>query len=146
ILERKWGRVGRFTFHVMGKGAFLVKFENGQARDWVLDNGPWDVWGYHLALRPWSKSMACSLEDCKSIPVWVKLKNVPVFYWNKVGLSYIASVIGRPLHMAASTTNRYALTFARVCVEMPVTKSFSDTITLEKEDGSTIYMGVEYPW
>ncbi|GAV74019.1 DUF4283 domain-containing protein, partial [Cephalotus follicularis] len=94
ILVRKWGTVGRFSFHMVGSGVFMINFDNGQARDWVLANGPWDVWGYHFALRPWRKDMPLELGDCKSMPVWVKLRNVPVQYWNKVGLSYIASVLG----------------------------------------------------
>ncbi|GAV92712.1 DUF4283 domain-containing protein/zf-CCHC_4 domain-containing protein [Cephalotus follicularis] len=146
ILGRKWGHVGRFSIHVVGNGVFLVKFENGQARDWVLDNGPWDVWGFHLAIRPWSQGMSLSLGECKSMPVWVILKGVPVQYWNKLGLSYIASVLGKPIHMDASTTNRYALMYARVCIDMAATSTFPDSITLEMEDGGTTSIGVEYPW
>ncbi|GAV92795.1 DUF4283 domain-containing protein/zf-CCHC_4 domain-containing protein, partial [Cephalotus follicularis] len=145
-LERKWGQAGHFSFHVAGNGVFLIKFDNGQARDWVLNNGPWDVWGYHLALRFWRNDMSLSLDDCKSIPVWVKFKSVPVHYWNKDGLSHIASVLGRPLHMDANTTNKRVLAFARVCIEMSASSSFPDSITLELEDGITTSIGVEYPW
>ncbi|GAV62122.1 DUF4283 domain-containing protein, partial [Cephalotus follicularis] len=133
---RKWGQVGHFSFHVVGNGVFMVKFDNGQARDWVMDNGPWDIWGYHLALRKWSKGMSLTLEDCKSIPVWVKLSKVPVQYWTKLGLSYIVSVLGKPFHMdVMSTTYRHALAFARVCVDMAATSTFPDNIILELEDG-----------
>ncbi|GAV91594.1 Exo_endo_phos domain-containing protein/DUF4283 domain-containing protein/zf-CCHC_4 domain-containing protein, partial [Cephalotus follicularis] len=146
ILERKWGQVGSFSIHVAGNGVFLVRFENRQARDWVLENGPWDVWGYHLAIRPWRQCMPLSLGECKSMPVWVKLKGVPIQFWNKVGLSYIASVLGKPIQMDATTMNRYALLFARVCVDMNATSSFLESITLELEDGSTTSIEVEYPW
>ncbi|GAV80177.1 DUF4283 domain-containing protein/zf-CCHC_4 domain-containing protein, partial [Cephalotus follicularis] len=146
ILEREWGQVGHFSFHVVGNGVYLVKFDNGQARDWIMDNGRWDIWGYHLTLRKWSKGMSLTLEDCKSIPVWVKLSKIPVQFLTKMGLSYIASVIGKPLHMDLSTTNRYALNFARVCIDMAASSSFSESIILELEDGSTTTIGVQYPW
>ncbi|GAV72624.1 DUF4283 domain-containing protein/zf-CCHC_4 domain-containing protein [Cephalotus follicularis] len=146
ILERKWGRVGSLTIHLAGNGVFLIRFENLQARDWVLDNGPWDVWGYHLAVRPWCKGMSLTLWECKSMPVWVKLRGVPIQFWNKVGLSYIASVLGKPLHMDTPTMNRFALLFVRVCVDMKATSSFPECITLELEDGSTTSIEVEYPW
>ncbi|GAV83755.1 DUF4283 domain-containing protein/zf-CCHC_4 domain-containing protein [Cephalotus follicularis] len=146
LLERKWGRVGSLTIHLAGNGVFLIRFENPQARDWVLDNGPWDVWGYHLAVRPWCKGMSLTLGECKSMPVWVKLRGVPIQFWNKVGLSYIASVLGKPLHMDTPTMNRFALLFARVCVDMNATSSFPECITLELEDGSTTSIEVEYPW
>ncbi|GAV61530.1 DUF4283 domain-containing protein/zf-CCHC_4 domain-containing protein [Cephalotus follicularis] len=90
--------------------------------------------------------MSLTLEDCKSIPVWVKLSKVPVQYWTKLGLSYIASVLGKPLHMDVSTTYRHASDFAQVCVDMAATSTFPNNIILELEDGNTTNIGVEYPW
>ncbi|GAV88623.1 DUF4283 domain-containing protein/zf-CCHC_4 domain-containing protein, partial [Cephalotus follicularis] len=146
VLLRKWGHVGAFSFHTVSNGVFLIKFDNGQARDWIIDNGPWDIWGYHLALRKWTRGMSLKLEDCNSIPVWVKLSNVPVHLWTKLGLSYIASVLGRPLYMDALTTNRQALAFARICVDMSVASLFPNAILLDLDEGATTVIGVEYPW
>ncbi|GAV92830.1 DUF4283 domain-containing protein/zf-CCHC_4 domain-containing protein [Cephalotus follicularis] len=143
---RKWGQVGSFSFHTVSNSVFLIKFDNGQARDWVMDNGPWDIWGYHLALRKWTKGMSLKLEDCNSIPVWVKLSNVPVHLWTKLGISYIASVLGKPLYMDSPTTNRQVLTYARVCVDMPATSSFSGSILLDLGEGEDTVVGVEYQW
>ncbi|GAV60147.1 DUF4283 domain-containing protein/zf-CCHC_4 domain-containing protein, partial [Cephalotus follicularis] len=112
----------------------------------VMDNGPWDIWGYHLALSKWSNGMSLTLDDCKSIPVWVKLSKILIQYWTKMGLSYIASVLGKPPHMDLSTTNRYALAFARVCIDMAATSSFPNSIILELDDGTTTTIDVEYPW
>ncbi|GAV90176.1 DUF4283 domain-containing protein [Cephalotus follicularis] len=130
----------------MGNEVFMVKFDNRQARDWVMDNGPWDIWGYHLAIRKWNKGMSLTLEDCKSIPVWVKLSKVHVQYWTKLGLSYIVSVLGKPLYMDVITTNMHVLDFSWVCVDMETTSTFPDNIILELEDGNTTTIGVEYLW
>ncbi|GAV90955.1 DUF4283 domain-containing protein/zf-CCHC_4 domain-containing protein [Cephalotus follicularis] len=100
----------------------------------------------HLAVRKWSKDMVMALEDCKSIPIWVKLTRIPVQYWTKLGLSYITSVLGKPIHMDANTTKRYALSFASVCIDMEATSSFPDNIVLKLDDGTTTNIGVEYPW
>ncbi|GAV92718.1 DUF4283 domain-containing protein, partial [Cephalotus follicularis] len=139
---RKWGQVGSFSFHTVSSGVFMVKFEKGHARDWVLDNGPWDIWGYHIALKKWSKGMSLKLEDCTSIPIWVKLSNVPVHLWSKLGLSYIASVLGRPLYMDTPTTNRHSLNFARVCVDMLASSPFPSSIALDLDDGSSTAVNV----
>ncbi|GAV92833.1 DUF4283 domain-containing protein [Cephalotus follicularis] len=90
--------------------------------------------------------MSLKLEDCNSIPVWVKLSNVPVHLWTKLGLSYISSVLGRPLYMDSPTTNRQALVYARVCVDMSATSSFPSTILLDLGEGGDTVVGVEYPW
>ncbi|GAV80057.1 zf-CCHC_4 domain-containing protein [Cephalotus follicularis] len=47
--------------------------------------------------------------------------------------------------MDTSTTNRYALMFAHVCIEMNATTPFPENINLVLEDGSTTSIGVEYP-
>ncbi|GAV83002.1 DUF4283 domain-containing protein/zf-CCHC_4 domain-containing protein, partial [Cephalotus follicularis] len=104
------------------------------------------IWGYHLALRRWTKGMSLKLEECNTIPVWVKLSNVPIQFWTKTGLSYIASVLGRPLYMDAPTTNRHTLTYARVCVDMATSSPFPSIILLDLDDGVTTTIGVEYPW
>ncbi|GAV80399.1 LOW QUALITY PROTEIN: DUF4283 domain-containing protein, partial [Cephalotus follicularis] len=139
--ERKWGKVGSLSFHATGNGVFLVKFDSLQARDWEIDNGPWDVWGYHLVIRKWSSDMPGMQDD----PVWVKLSGVPVQYWMKLGLSHIASVIGKPLYMDVNTTKRHSLSFARICIEIDATSSFRNRIVLELENGCTTKIGIEYP-
>ncbi|GAV83448.1 DUF4283 domain-containing protein [Cephalotus follicularis] len=111
-----------------------------------MGNGPWGIWGYHLTLRKWAKGMSLKLEEFSSIPVWVKLSNVPVHLWTKLGLSYIASVLGKPLYMDAQTTNRQVLTYARVCVDMSATSSFPISILLDVDDGISTIVGVKYPW
>ncbi|GAV76475.1 DUF4283 domain-containing protein, partial [Cephalotus follicularis] len=130
----------------VSNGVFLIKFENGHARDWVMDNGPWDIWGYHIALRKWTKGISLKLEECDSIPIWVKLSNVPVHLWSKLGLSYIASVLGGLLYIDAPTKNQETLTFARVCVDMLASSSFLNFIQVDLDDGSSMVVGVEYPW
>ncbi|GAV80188.1 DUF4283 domain-containing protein/zf-CCHC_4 domain-containing protein, partial [Cephalotus follicularis] len=146
VLLRKWGQVGTFSFHTVDNGVFLIKFDSGHARDWIIDNVPWDIWGYHIALRKWSKGTSLKLEECKSIPIWVKLSNVPLHLWSKLGLRYIASVLGKPLYMDVPTTKRQNLTYARVYVDMLATSSFPNSILLDMDDGSSSTIGVEYPW
>ncbi|GAV80301.1 zf-CCHC_4 domain-containing protein, partial [Cephalotus follicularis] len=58
----------------------------------------------------------------------------------------IASVLGRPLYMDISTTNRHSLTFARVCVDMLASSPFPSSIALDLDDGSSTFVNVEYPW
>ncbi|GAV91026.1 DUF4283 domain-containing protein, partial [Cephalotus follicularis] len=97
---------------------FLFKFDNSAARDLVLSNGPWEVWGAYLTLRRWEEGMSLSKDSFSSIPVWVKLSNVPSDLLTMSGLSYVASDLGVPLCMDVATTSGNRLSFARVCIEM----------------------------
>ncbi|GAV78778.1 DUF4283 domain-containing protein [Cephalotus follicularis] len=86
-LEKKWRKWGAVTVITGDNGTFLFKFDNSAARDLVLSNGPWEVWGAYLALRRWEEGMSLSKESFSNIPVWVKLANVPSELWTKQGLS-----------------------------------------------------------
>ncbi|KAL0406578.1 UNVERIFIED_CONTAM: hypothetical protein Slati_3971700 [Sesamum latifolium] len=50
------------------------------------------------------------------VPIWVKLRHIPIELWTTDGLSTIASSIGRPLYPNAITKAGTRLDFARVCV------------------------------
>ncbi|PWA34057.1 zinc knuckle CX2CX4HX4C [Artemisia annua] len=91
-----------------------------------------------------------------SIPLWVKLVNVPMEAWTMKGLSSIASCLGKPIIMDAVTTSlcqtgsgRFG--YARVLVEMSVEKEFLNEIEICYRDKDNITVGmkkvkVEYSW
>ncbi|GAV70613.1 DUF4283 domain-containing protein [Cephalotus follicularis] len=113
-LEKKWRKWGGVSVIIGDNETFLFKFDNSATRDLVLTNGPWEVWGAYLMLRQWEKGMSLSKDSFSSIPVWVKLSNVPYELWTKSGLSYVASALGVPLCMDTATTASNRLSFARV--------------------------------
>ncbi|GAV65868.1 DUF4283 domain-containing protein, partial [Cephalotus follicularis] len=111
-LEKKWKKWGGVSVITGDNGTFLFKLDNSAARDLVLSNGPWEVWGAYLALRQWEEGMSLSKDSFSSIPV------IPAELWTKPGLSYVASALGVPLCMDAATTAGNRLSFARMCIEM----------------------------
>ncbi|GAV92256.1 DUF4283 domain-containing protein, partial [Cephalotus follicularis] len=117
-LEKNWRKWGSVQVITGSDGYFLFRFSNSTSCDLVLSNGPWEVWGAYFALRRWEEGMSLCKDSFTSIPVWVKLTNVPPELWTRPGLSYIASALGVPLCMDAATAAGNRLSFARVCVEM----------------------------
>ncbi|GAV88220.1 DUF4283 domain-containing protein [Cephalotus follicularis] len=90
--------------------------------------------------------MSLKLEDCNSIPIWVKLSKIPVHFWKNVGLSFIRSVLGKPFNMDTPIASMVVLSYTRVCIDMPVSNMFPGSILLEMEDGTTTLVEVECPW
>jgi hypothetical protein len=81
------------------------------------------------------------------IPVWIKLHHVPLEYWTNKGLSYVASALGVPLHVNATTLMRKRLTYhARVCVEIDASKVLVKEFDLQCPNGIIITILVEYEW
>ncbi|KAK4397817.1 hypothetical protein Sango_1257200 [Sesamum angolense] len=54
------------------------------------------------------------------VPVWIKLRHLPIEYWTDEGLSIVASGIGKPLYPNAITKLCTRLDFARVCVMLHI--------------------------
>ncbi|GAV75009.1 DUF4283 domain-containing protein, partial [Cephalotus follicularis] len=140
---RKWGGVNVITGD---NETFLFKFDNSVARDLVLINGPWEVWGAYLVLRCWEEGMSLSKDSFSSIPIWVKLANVPSELWTKSGLSYVASALGVPLCMDAATTTGNRLSFARVCIEMKASSNFLTSYKVRRRNKTLVDVMVQYAW
>ena len=94
-------------------GLYLFRFRDMVARDSVMENGPWHIAGRPIILRLWQLGMEMLNIQLTSIPIWVKFYNIPLEYWTNTCLGYIASAVGKPLHMDSLTENRTRLSFAR---------------------------------
>ncbi|XP_039066643.1 uncharacterized protein LOC120212383 [Hibiscus syriacus] len=64
----------------------------------------------------------------------------------KKGLNYIASAIGRPLHMDLITASRERLEYARVCIEISARTQIPDFIDVILYDESLARIRVFVPW
>ncbi|KAF8029778.1 hypothetical protein BT93_E2262 [Corymbia citriodora subsp. variegata] len=98
-----------------------------------------------LILQQWEPMLELKKGEHSSIPVWIRLKNLPYGLWSATGLSKVASAIGRPLYVDQRTEQLKMISFARVCVELSTTKPCHDTITVCL-NGATRIVDVEYEW
>ncbi|GAV77738.1 DUF4283 domain-containing protein, partial [Cephalotus follicularis] len=112
----------------------------------ILDNGPWDVWGAHLALRLWERDTPPRQCSFTKVHVWVKLMNIPLELWTPSRLSHLASVLGKPMHMDSATGSRQIIHFARVCVEVEASNKFPSYIWARRSNGVVVDVKVEYSW
>ena len=81
-----------------------------------------------------------------SLPIWVKFYNIPLEYWTNTCLGYIASAVGKPLHMDSLTENRTRLSFSRICIEVDLSSKFHKTARLNLGNGKYTTIRIEYPW
>ncbi|GAV89258.1 hypothetical protein CFOL_v3_32676 [Cephalotus follicularis] len=72
--------------------------------------------------------------------------NIMMEYWNPRGLSRLASVLGNPLHMVASTESKQNINFARLFVEMLAASKFLVIIRAKRNNGNFVDVKVEYCW
>ncbi|KAG5562101.1 hypothetical protein RHGRI_004973 [Rhododendron griersonianum] len=132
-------------------GCYLFEFRDEQAKQLVLDGGPYFFSQRYLVLKDWHTMMQPVKEQPSHIPVWVRLHNLPLELWNQECLSRVASTIGRPLYVdqaTAKTSRQPGLlqtksTSARVCIEIKAEHDLPEDVRITVEDNSVV-IPIEY--
>ena len=78
--------------------------------------------------------------------MWIRLPGLPVIYWGARTLSRIVSAIGVPLFADECTTKQSRISFARVLVEVDITKPLPTSIKYINENGDNMEQKVTYDW
>ncbi|GLT40598.1 hypothetical protein SLA2020_147170 [Shorea laevis] len=143
-----WGKKGKISVTSMGNGTFLFLIPDSATRDWVLNSKiPWHVRHKILILRKWDPNAVLSKAKPAKMPIWVKIWGVPLSLYTPKGLSYIASVIGRPLSLDKATKQRTRVNFAQICVEVDVEKIHTlPEFAPMNLDSNLQEVSFEYPW
>ncbi|GJW61687.1 zinc knuckle CX2CX4HX4C containing protein [Tanacetum coccineum] len=103
-------------------GFFFFKFSSHDGMIKTLEGGPWFIRSSPIFLYKWSANTKLKKEAVTRVPVWVRIHNVPVVAFSEVGLSLIATQLGRPIRLDVCTSdmclNPWGHTsYARVLVE-----------------------------
>ncbi|KAL2226400.1 UNVERIFIED_CONTAM: hypothetical protein Sindi_1998700 [Sesamum indicum] len=94
-------------------GFFFFQFKTLIDMENVIEGGPWLFQGQPIVLQKWEPGMAMRKLQHKHVPVWIKLRHLPMEYWTIDGLSTVASGVGKPLYPDAITRACTRLDFAR---------------------------------
>ncbi|KAL0292017.1 UNVERIFIED_CONTAM: hypothetical protein Sangu_3258300 [Sesamum angustifolium] len=117
----------------------------------IIEGGPWLFQGQPIVLQFWEQGMSLRRQKHTQVPVWIRLKHLPMEYWTDEGLSTVASGVGTPLYTDGITKECSRLDFARVCVMLNYTSSLpkhliviSPILRDGKEDPKRV--DIEYEW
>ncbi|KAL2246308.1 UNVERIFIED_CONTAM: hypothetical protein Sindi_2899000 [Sesamum indicum] len=98
----------------------------------------------------WEPGMAMRKLQHTQVPIWIKLRHLPMEYWTSEGLSTVASGVGKPLYPDAITRACTRLDFARVCVIIDINQKLTKHIvvmTPDEDGGETpCKVDVDYEW
>ncbi|GKE76103.1 putative reverse transcriptase domain-containing protein, partial [Tanacetum coccineum] len=123
-VRNTWGKYG--LIHLMfssSTGLFSFQFSFIDRFDAMLENGPWFIRNNLLILKKWHPDENLLKEDVSTVPVWVKLHDVPVTAFSEDGLSAIATKLGTPLTLDSYTSDMCMQSwgrssYARVMIEL----------------------------
>ncbi|XP_020703930.2 uncharacterized protein LOC110115133 [Dendrobium catenatum] len=142
-IRRQWGRFGELQISTIGTDCFACTFDTLEARDAVLCGGPWFFSGNIVGLDRWTPEFSPSSLVGLSSPVWIRLPQLPLQYWDPDNLIRIASMIGEPLWIDAQTGARARREYARICIRMDLASKLQAGIWVNGWKGR-FYQRVEY--
>ncbi|KAL2251908.1 UNVERIFIED_CONTAM: hypothetical protein Sindi_2313100 [Sesamum indicum] len=131
-------------------GFYFFQFKTVFYMEEIIEGGPWLFQGQPIVLQKWEPGMAMRKLKHTQVPVWIKLRHLPMEFWTTEGLSTVASGVGKPLYPDAITRACTRLDFARVCVMIDATQKLHKHIIVmapDEEGGETpCKVDVEYEW
>lgn len=93
---------------------FVIRFASKEERDGILCFEPHYLLKRPVIMKPWSSEFNFKEEILSTIPLWVKLPNLPLNCWNAVALSKIGRSLRQPLYADECTTHKIRISFARI--------------------------------
>ncbi|KAK1314811.1 hypothetical protein QJS10_CPA06g01720 [Acorus calamus] len=146
FLRNLWKPKGAITLLLHGNGFFTVKFGSEEDLLAVLEGGPWTMAHRPFIIKKWSPDLRMEQERLTSIPVWVRLPNLPMHLWDSESLGRIGSLLGNPLFMDTATERGSRGTYARICVEVEATTKLPDSVLVDVAPGLRERFKVDYDW
>lgn len=126
----------------LGKGFFLLKFSAVEDRWKAILNGPTLINGQFMSLQPWKPRFNTELAlTSASSPVWIKLRGLPIEFYNPEVLLKIGDSIGSFLGIDDFTHNLVKIGFARICVLVDLTKELPEYVTVDDFNQAIVYEG-----
>jgi len=129
--RKDWGFIkGQVDYIELGNGWLLFRFSNIQDISLVWDGRPWHVSGLNLVLRRWEPFFDPYSATIQRIDQWVKITRLPLELWEEDTLRLLLQDVGHFIKVDDITLNRSKGKFARVCLNIDITKPLRGSLFL----------------
>ncbi|CAN1801921.1 hypothetical protein LINPERHAP1_LOCUS23160, partial [Linum perenne] len=120
-LEYLWAK----SFHIqvadLSNDYFLVRFSEATDYQRAAFNGPWKIFDYYITMAQWTPDFN-EEEPLTKLLTWVRLPQLPIHFFNTTTVTRIGNHIGRTIRLDLATAEGARARYARVCVEVDVSK------------------------
>ncbi|GKC07668.1 zinc knuckle CX2CX4HX4C containing protein [Tanacetum coccineum] len=155
FVKHAWAKFG--LKHAMSHhDMFLFQFETKAGMEKVMEGGPWRINLVPIILKEWKPNTLLKKEEVYIVPLWVKMHNMPIVAYSKVGLDVIAAKVGKLIRLDAHTTSiclnswgrsDYARALVEISAESPLVNSVDVEIPLDEDNGHVmVKVDIEYEW
>ncbi|GAU41244.1 hypothetical protein TSUD_97790 [Trifolium subterraneum] len=121
-LENVWKLTGSFELMDVGYSYYMVKFDGEEDKSRVINGGPWMIFDHYLAVSLWSPKFNAATATIDKTMVWIRIPSLNLVYYDESVLWALASMVGNPVKVDLHTLRVARGKFARMCVEVDLTK------------------------
>ncbi|CAI0435628.1 unnamed protein product [Linum tenue] len=97
----------------------------------------------YLTVHPWSEDFDPYDHEISSTLVWARLLDIPIHYFHQVAVMKIGSRIGKPIRVDQATSCGARSDYARVCVQVDITRPLLSQFTIKGKKYFIQYEGLE---
>lgn len=141
-LKQLWVRHGIINVIDLGNDYFLVDFSSSDDLNHALTEGPWLIYDHYLIVRKWCPNFHPESESIKNVAVWISFSGLPIEYYDSQVLEFIGNRIGRTLKVDKNTLAQARGKYARLCVEVDLTKPLIAMFELQARHYRIEYEGL----
>ncbi|CAN1124797.1 hypothetical protein LINPERHAP2_LOCUS2549 [Linum perenne] len=137
-----WGKKGGVRISDVGWGFFVVKLESVEDYERAMFGGPWMVGDHYVVIQDWRPYFRPEDSTLSTLRVWVRLPGLPLEYFDYGILKRIGNKIGTTVRIDHTTLEGARGNFARICVEVDLSKPLLSKYRLRRRVRRIEYEGL----
>ncbi|CAN1826362.1 hypothetical protein LINPERHAP1_LOCUS31507 [Linum perenne] len=141
-LESLWAKNGSIQVTDAANSFFLVRFADHDDYKRAAFGGPWKIYDFYFSAARWTPEFN-EEAPLKTILTWVRLPRLPIHYFNHLAVTRIGNYIGKTVRIDLATTEGARARYARVCVEVDVSKPLLGKYMIEDRTFLVEYESLE---
>ncbi|CAI0422378.1 unnamed protein product [Linum tenue] len=115
----------------LNNSTFLINFNSEKDYLNALTGGPWVILDHYLIVHQWSHTFRTSNKPHRSVVAWVQLPELPIHFYHREVLFALGNILGRTVKLDYHTEHMERGKFARIAVELDMTKPLETRIRLD---------------
>lgn len=126
----------------MDNDYYLVKFESMEDYNYAKFEGPWMIIEHYLIVNEWVSNFDPFTDYLKDVLVWERFPCLSIENYNSEFLMKLGARIGRPIKVDYATSVTSRGKFARLCVEVDLSKPLVPKFSLRNKVRKIEYEGL----
>ncbi|XP_058776382.1 uncharacterized protein LOC131650700 [Vicia villosa] len=137
-----WVRKGIISIIDLSHDYYLVAFTHEDDKNAALADGPWFIYDHYLTVKEWSPDFHPESDAIVNVAAWIRISGLPVEYYDPKVLHVIGDLVGRTVKVDKNTLQRERGKYARICVEVNISKPLLAMFSIKDSSYKIAYEGL----